>query len=110
LLPPSLAELELPLSVVPEDCEPDVVELELELVTGVVVVVELVPVAALWPAATAVTPNSTATPATVEATATRMRVVRERTGGVMHPGWPRRLSRTCRHPVPVLWAVTPAGR
>jgi hypothetical protein len=94
LLPPSLAELELLVTVVPEDCESDVVELELEPVAGVVVVVvvELVLVAALWLAATAVTPNNTAAPATVEATATRIRVVRERTGGVMHPAWPRRLS------------------
>jgi hypothetical protein len=107
LLPPSLDELELLVTVVPADGEAgvDVVDAVLELEfdddddddVGV-----LVPVAVLWLAANAVTPNRVAAPATVAAIATRIRVVRDRTGGVMHPGWLRRLSRTCRAPVSIL--------
>jgi hypothetical protein len=109
LLPPSLAELELLLTVVPADWDAgaDVVDavLELEAVdvdVDDVVVAVLVPVAVLWLAANAVTPNSAAAPATVVAIATRIRVVRDRTGWLMHPGLLGRLSRTCRAPVPIL--------
>jgi hypothetical protein len=109
LLPPSLDELELLVTVVPADGEAgvDVVDavLELEFDDDVVDVDDvgvLVPAAVLWLAANAVTPNRVAAPATVAAIATRIRVVRDRTGGVMHPGWLRRLSRTCRAPVSIL--------
>jgi hypothetical protein len=97
LLPPSLAELELLVTVVPVDWEAgvDVVDAVLELESDDadaddddddVFVGVLVPVAVLWLAANAVTPNRPAAPATVAAIATRIRVVRDRTGGVMHPG------------------------
>jgi hypothetical protein len=109
LLPPSLDELELLVTVVPADWEAgvDVVDAVLELKfddddgddddDDV-----LVPVAVLWLAANAVTPNRVAAPATVAAIATRIRVVKDLTGGVMHPGWLLRLSRTCCAPVPIL--------
>ena len=84
MLPPSLEELELLLSVPADWVGWDAAVGVAELEPDDVVVVDVV--AALWLAATAVTPNRAAAPATVAAIATRMRVVRDRTGGVMHPG------------------------
>jgi hypothetical protein len=128
LLPPSLDELELlPVTVDPPAwvgwaavvelvvgavVEEDVVEedVEEEVVEEEVVVALEVPAAALWLRPKAATPNRVATPATVEPTATRIRVVRDRCGDVMGPtvgaGAVTAVSGVCGGSV----SVTAAGR